>query len=195
MFLDRDGVINEMVYNLEFGVVDSIAKQDDFVIKPGIGRVVREINKMNYLAIVISNQPGIAKGKYSEKILEEITEKMHQELAKEDARLDAVYYCLHHPDAIMPEYKISCKCRKPKPGLIQQTARVWDIDLNRSFFIGDGITDILAGKSAGTKTILHNSRKLYVLDALSKHNIFPDYFAERILDVIAIIKGHADDLH
>ena len=188
IFLDRDGVINQMVYHPDFGIVDSPANPDEFVLRPGASQAIREINSQGYLAIVISNQPGVAKGKYTQKLLQAITEKMHRELARDGARLDAVYYCMHHPEAIVPKYKQVCDCRKPKPGLLLRAAKEWDVDLGTSFFIGDGITDILAGQAAGVQTILVSSKKLYVYDALAAHNARPDFIVGNLAEAIEIIR-------
>ena len=187
IFLDRDGVINRMVYNPEFGLVDSPANPDEFQLLPDVGEAVHQINQLGFLAIVISNQPGIAKGKFTHTILEAITGKMHRELAKTEARLDSVYYCLHHPQAALDEYRLECDCRKPKPGLLLQTAQEWDIDLEHSYFIGDGITDVLAGQAAGVQTILISSKKLYLYDALAQRNANPDYIVDNLDDAVEII--------
>jgi len=189
VFLDRDGVINRMVYNPEFGLVDSPAKLNEFQLLPNVGEAIHQINQIDVLAIVISNQPGIAKGKFSHAILEAITEKMHRELSKAGARLDSVYYCLHHPQAAIDEYRVECECRKPKPGLLKQAAQELDISLEHSFFIGDGITDVLAGQSAGVKTILVSSRKLYVYDALAEQNANPDHIVSSLAEAVEIISS------
>ena len=189
IFLDRDGVINHMVYNPEFGLVDSPANPDEFQLLPGVGEAVHQINQLGLLAIVISNQPGIAKGKFTPAVLEAITEKMHRELSKAGARLDSVYYCLHHPQAAIDEYRVECECRKPKPGLLKQAAQELDISLEHSFFIGDGITDVLAGQSAGVKTILVSSRKLYVYDALAEQNANPDHIVSSLAEAVEIISS------
>jgi len=188
VFFDRDGVINQMVYHPDFGLVDSPSNPDEFTLLPGVSRVVRAINEMGLLAIVISNQPGIAKGKFTEKLLEAMTDKMHRELASGGAKLDAVYYCLHHPEANVLKYKAHCDCRKPKPGLILQAAQEWKIDLKRSFFIGDGITDVLAGQAAGTQTILISSRKPYLYEALSEHEAKPSHVVASLGEAVKLIQ-------
>jgi D,D-heptose 1,7-bisphosphate phosphatase len=188
LFLDRDGTINAMVYNPDFGLMDSPANPDEFILLPGVSRVVRAINEMGLLAIVISNQPGVAKGKFTEELLEAMTDKMHRELSLGEARLDAVYYCLHHPEASIPKYKTHCDCRKPKPGLLLQAAREWEIDLRGSYFIGDGITDVLAGQAAGTQTILISSRKPYLYEALSEHNANPNHIVASLDEAMKLIQ-------
>jgi len=189
VFLDRDGVINQMVYHPDFGLVDSPANPDEFSLLPGVSQAIHQINNMGLLAIVISNQPGVAKGKSTESLLEATTDKMHHELAQDGARLDAVYYCMHHPDAVVSKYRSICDCRKPKPGLLLKAANEWEIDPQKSFFVGDGITDVLAGQAAGTQTILVSSRKLYVYDALAERSANPDHIVSSLCEVVRLILG------
>ncbi len=150
VFLDRDGTINKLVGFLR----DS----EEFELIPGVAEAIRSINSLGYLAIVITNQPVIARGEVSVDQLQEIHNKMETLLGSEGAYLDAVYYCPHHPDSgyegEIPELKIDCDCRKPKPGLIFEAAERFNIDLSASWMIGDGERDILAGKNAGCRTAL-----------------------------------------
>ncbi len=149
VFLDRDGTLNAMVYNPDFGLVDSPANPLEFTLLPGACAAIRRINQAGMLAVVVSNQPGVAKGKFTPAILMQITQKMHGELQHNGAKLDAVYYCLHHPEAALDDLRLTCECRKPKPGLLLRAAQELDIDLARSFMVGDGITDIQAGRKRG----------------------------------------------
>jgi D,D-heptose 1,7-bisphosphate phosphatase len=195
IFLDRDGVINAMVYHSEFGIIDSPSRPDEFRLLPNTARAVKLINDLGFLAIVISNQPGIAKGKYTVDLLEATTEKMHLELATERANLDDVYYCLHHPDAQLDSYKKICECRKPQPGLLLQAAAEWDINLPESYFVGDGITDIVAGQRAGCRTFLVSSRKCYQCDELARQHVSPDYIGKDLFDAVnAIMRLKENDV-
>ncbi len=187
ILLDRDGVINAMVYDAEFGLVDSPSRPEDFRLLPGAAEAIKRINELGFLAVVISNQPGIAKGKFTAELLEATINKMHNDLAQEGARLDAVYYCLHHPDAALAGYRTICECRKPKPGMLLQAAKDWDINLRESFFLGDGITDIVAGQRAGCRTFLLNSRKCYICDELARQEIKPDFIAKDLADAVHAI--------
>ena len=175
VFLDRDGVINAMVYNPDFGLVDSPANPDQFELLPGVGEAVCALNQMGFLVIVVSNQPGIAKGKLTLPLLQATTDKMRYALAQVGAHLDSVYYCLHHPAAVLEEYRVTCDCRKPKPGLLLKAAQEWDIDLNSSYMVGDGITDMCAGQAAGTTTLFVSSRKFYIWEELARQGVQPDY--------------------
>lgn len=189
IFLDRDGVINAMVYHAEFGLIDSPATPEEFRLLPGTAEAIRRINELGFLAIVISNQPGVAKGKFTLDLLAATREKMARELAEQGAQLDAVYYCLHHPQAAIEEYRQRCECRKPRPGLLLQAAEEWNVDLAQSYFLGDGITDVQAGQRAGCQTFLINSRKCYMCDELARQKVAPDFVAKDLPDAIEAISS------
>lgn len=150
IFLDRDGTLN--VYK---GFLTDI---EELELIPGTAEALKCINSSEYLAIVITNQPVIARGGCSVQELEEIHNKLETLLGKEGAYIDALYYCPHHPDkgfeGERPEYKIECGCRKPKPGMLLKAAEDYNIDLSQSIMIGDGKNDMEAGKTAGCQTIL-----------------------------------------
>ncbi len=150
VFLDRDGTINKYV-----GFLRNI---DDFELLPNVARAVKEINDSGYLAILVTNQPVIARGEVTLSELDDIHKKMETLLGAEGAYLDAIYYCPHHPDRGFEgeriEYKIECECRKPKAGMLLRAAQDFNIDFSESWMIGDGENDIKAGKNAGCKTAL-----------------------------------------
>ena len=150
IFLDRDGTINEYV---EF-----LTDIKEFRLLDGVAEAIRKINASGYLAIVVTNQPIIARGEVSFTELQEIHNKMETLLGAEGAYIDAIYFCPHHPDKGFEgervEYKISCDCRKPKPGMLLKAAEDFNIDLSRSWMVGDGKNDVEAGKNAGCKTVL-----------------------------------------
>lgn len=150
IFLDRDGVINKYV-----GFLTNI---DDFKLNNGVSDAIKIINQSGYLAIVISNQPVIARGELTENQLAEIHNKMETLLGNAGAYLDAIYYCPHHPDkgyeGEVAELKIECNCRKPKIGLFEKAAEEYNIDLSKSYMVGDDKRDIDAGINANCKTVL-----------------------------------------
>jgi len=154
VFLDRDGVINAAVYNPVEGKLDSPYSLEEFQVLPGAARAIRMINDMGLLAVVVSNQPGIAKGKCDYSFLEAVNARLRQQLAQEGAFLDAIYYCLHHPYALVDALRAECDCRKPRPGLLHRAAQDLHIDLARSYMVGDSPTDVQAGLAAGCRTIL-----------------------------------------
>lgn len=153
IFLDRDGTINQYV-----GFLTDIK---EFVLIPGVSDAIRTINQSEYLVVVVSNQPVIARGEVSIDELNHIHDKMETLLGQDGAYLDAIYYCPHHPDRGFVgerlEYKIECECRKPKPGMLIKAAKDFNIDLSHSWMIGDSKNDVIAGKAAGCQTILIGS--------------------------------------
>jgi D,D-heptose 1,7-bisphosphate phosphatase len=150
VFLDRDGTINKYV-----GFLTDI---NQFELIDGASEAIRKINESGYLAIVVSNQPVIARGELTFSQLDEIHNKMETLLGNDGAYLDGIYFCPHHPDkgftGEVPELKIDCDCRKPKPGLLLKAAKDFNIDLSQSWMVGDGKNDIGAGRNAGCKTAL-----------------------------------------
>ncbi|MCK5637040.1 MAG: HAD family hydrolase, partial [Thermoplasmatales archaeon] len=166
VFLDRDGVINEIVYHREMGILDSPANPGEIKLLPDVGKAINKLKNLGFKVIIISNQPGIAKDKFTMDAFEEMKEKVRDELRKQEAIVDAEYYCLHHPDGKNEDYKVICDCRKPKPGMIQQAADEHDIDLSSSWMIGDGVNDIQAGQAAGCKTILIGRMKCDLCELL-----------------------------
>lgn len=147
IFLDRDGTINKYA-----GFLRNI---DDFELLPDVSEAIAGINSAGYLAIVITNQPVVARGEVTIDALEEIHMKMETLLGEKGAYLDGIYYCPHHPDkgfeGEIKELKIICDCRKPKPGMLIKAANDFNIDLEKSWMVGDGQHDMLAGRNAGTK--------------------------------------------
>lgn len=155
IFLDRDGTINKYVGFLR--------NEKEFELLPDVAEAIRLINQSGRLAIVITNQPVIARGEVTVKQLTEIHNKMETLLGAEGAYLDAIYFCPHHPDSgfegEVKELKIDCECRKPKPGMLWLAAEKYNIDLSNSWMIGDGYNDMKAGAAAGCKTMLVTKEK------------------------------------
>lgn len=120
-------------------------------------------------------------------LLEAITAKMHEELGATGASVDAVYYCLHHPSAIVSEYRIDCQCRKPRPGLLLRAAATLGIDCGSSYLIGDGLTDIAAGRSAGCTTVWIGNFRCDVCRVMDRLETRPDYVAQSLSEAVEII--------
>lgn len=176
VFLDRDGTINEEV--------NYLSRIEDLQLIPGAIEAIRLLNQAQIRAIVISNQAGVARGFFTEDRVKQIHDHLNKILISSDARLDGIYYCPHHPTAGKGKYKIDCDCRKPKPGLLFQAARAFDIDLNMSYLIGDKKTDLDAGRAAGCRTILvrtgygkQTEQELGIED-------WPDYIADHVLAAV-----------
>ena len=167
IFLDRDGTINKYV-----GFLRNI---DDFELIDGVAEAIRKINESGYLAIVVTNQPVIARGEVSFEELEEIHNEMETLLGKEGAYLDAIYYCPHHPlkgyEGERPELKIDCDCRKPKPGMLLKATADFNIDLSQSWMVGDSENDVKAGLNAGCKTALIGQSKENIGQLVSEKSL------------------------
>lgn len=150
IFLDRDGTLNKYVGFLR--------SPDELELLPGVAEAVKCINESGYLAIVVTNQPVIARGEVTYEELDVIHNKLETLLGLEGAYIDALYFCPHHPhkgyEGEVPELKIDCDCRKPKPGMLLQAAEDFNIDLAVSWMVGDGENDVKAGENAGCKTAL-----------------------------------------
>ena len=145
IFIDRDGTIS-----YEVGYVNH---PDRFKIFPFSGRAIQMINASPFLAIVVTNQAGVARGYFTEDLIPVVHERLKQQLAEEGAYLDAIYYCPHHPAGSVKEYAIDCPCRKPKPGMLYKAKDDFNIDLEKSYVIGDKITDIELAKNVGAKGV------------------------------------------
>ncbi len=178
VFLDRDGVINEDV--------DHLHRKEDFAFIPRAPQAIKLLNENGYTVIVITNQTTIARGICLEEDVVRLNRHMTELLSQQGAKIDAVYYCPHHPDpekAQIRKYNIDCECRKPKPGMIFQAQRDFQIsDLSESYMIGDKTSDIKAGFLAGCKTILvetgyGGSDNLY--------EVTPDYIASDLYSAVS----------
>lgn len=189
VFLDRDGVINELVYYPEHGVVDSPFTPEQFRLTPYASFAVKRFRELGFKVIVVSNQPGVAKGHFSERVLEAITRRMHAALARFDASLEGEYYCLHHPLATNPRYGVECDCRKPKPGLLYRAAQEHGVALASSFVIGDGLVDVKAGKQAGCTTILLGSMNRLLGKLMVVEDAEPDYLVRDLPAALRVVEG------
>lgn len=180
IFLDRDGTINKQVGDL----VD--VKQ--LRILPGTASAIKKLNRLGFLVVVITNQPVIARGWLTEKEVDAIHGVLIKRLGKKGAKLDAIYYCPHHPDAQVKKYRVFCRCRKPEIGLILRAAKKFGINLKKSFIVGDTVRwDVLAGKKAKMKTILVKTGVAHD----PKYNAKPDFVAKNLKEAVLIIQKHA----
>jgi D-glycero-D-manno-heptose 1,7-bisphosphate phosphatase len=188
VFLDRDGVINQLVFYPDLGLIDSPLNPGEFKLIQGAAEAIKTFNRLGLKVIVVSNQPGIAKGKMSEELFDEIRQKMKSLLAKNGAHLDGEYYCLHHPDAKRVEFKVKCHCRKPEPGLILKSASDLGLKTSKSYMIGDGLTDIKAGQAVGCKSILIGALKCDLCRLMETMAVKPDVITSSLLNASKIIE-------
>ena len=187
VFLDRDGVINEIIYHKEMGIIDSPFTVKQFKLLPNVADAIKRFHSLGYKVIVVSNQPGLAKDHFSMEVFEKIREKMILGLEKDGAIIDADYYCLHHPYGKIEKYTKICDCRKPKPGMLKKAAKEHNIDLSKSWMIGDGINDIAAGQAAGCKTILIGRIKCDLCKLLDDEKVKPDFIKPNLYKASMII--------
>ncbi len=171
IFVDRDGTINRDVHYLD--------SPDKFMMYPGVGQGIKTLKKKGYKIIVITNQSGIGRGYFTEQQLLIIHKKMAEEFQQFGVALDGIYYCPHHPDD-------QCNCRKPRTGLLEQAITDHNIDVKKSFMIGDKILDIGAGKKTGVRTVLipepHVRQEF--LSKKPEWEYHPDYIADDFLDAV-----------
>ncbi|MFS2222740.1 D-glycero-beta-D-manno-heptose 1,7-bisphosphate 7-phosphatase [Pantoea sp. B65] len=152
IFLDRDGTVN-----VDHGYVHEI---DNFQFIDGVIDAMRELKKMGFALVLVTNQSGIARGMFSEDQFMKLTEWMDWSLADRDVDLDGIYFCPHHPQAVDEAYRQQCDCRKPQPGMLLSAQQELNIDMSASYIVGDKLEDMLAGKAAGVgKKVLVRSGK------------------------------------
>jgi D-glycero-D-manno-heptose 1,7-bisphosphate phosphatase len=179
IFLDRDGTVSD-----EVGYLNHVSRLRVF---PWSGRAIRAINESPLLAILVTNQAGVARGYFEEEMIGRVHERLIDELALEGARLDAIYYCPHHPTAGKPPYRQDCSCRKPRPGMLERAAVDHCIDLGRSYMVGDKYSDVQMARGVGAKGIL-------VLTGYGRGELEyqraawdgePDFIAEDLVEAVA----------
>ena len=154
IFLDRDGVLNELVLNPVTGEYEPPHSPDDLIIFPDVIECLRILQTAGFELFLVSNQPDYAKGKTTLENIHAVHTRFDYILTSEGIHFQKYYYCFHHPNGIVPEYSVSCECRKPNPRFLLEAARDYSIDLENSWMIGDRDSDIECGKAAGLRTIM-----------------------------------------
>ncbi len=177
VFIDRDGTVNKDVgYPNSFRLIEIFAFSFD---------AIRKINRAGLLAVIVTNQSGVGRGLIVEKNLKTIHQKLRASFAKHGAHFDGVYYCPHYIFSSSPRYRKNCQCRKPKPGLALQAAADLDIELKKSYMIGDKVEDILFGLNIEAKPILVlTGFGPESLPKLEKKGVAPAYVAQNLLDAV-----------
>lgn len=174
IFIDRDGVINKDPGGwTEYSYV---TKWNQFKFLPGVFKALKLLNRNDIKVIVISNQAGIGKGFFTRDELNEVTSRMLDEINRNGGKIEEIYYCVHKRDD-------NCNCRKPKPGMLVNALRKYDIDPRKTFFIGDSEVDCLAGSSLGIKTVFVKSGKT-TEDEMRKWPVKPDYIFADLLEAV-----------
>ena len=183
VFIDRDGTISE-----EVGYVNHPSR---FRVFPYSSEAIRILNESGLLAIVITNQAGVARGYFAEDVILKVHNQLKQDLENNSARLDAIYYCAHHPSVGEPPYRLDCDCRKPKTGLIEQATSDFDIDTAASWMAGDRYSDVELARNAGLRSAFLLSgygRGEWEYQSQNwKHK--PDLVCENLLEAVKLIVG------
>jgi D-glycero-D-manno-heptose 1,7-bisphosphate phosphatase len=183
VFLDRDGVLNELVLNHVTGEYEPPHSPDDLILFPYMIESLRVLQDADFELFLVSNQPDYAKGKTTLENIYAVHERFDHILKMDGIHFREYYYCYHHPNGIVPEYSVSCECRKPKPYFLLKAAQDYCINLKNSWLIGDRDSDIECGKVAGTRTIMVEEPHSSGLRG-SSH---PDNRAANLKDALTII--------
>jgi transaldolase len=184
LFLDRDGVVNELVYYPSHREWESPRRIEDLRMRPGITAALREANRRGWLLFLITNQPSYAKGKCPLENLEQVHNQVLEHLRSDDVVITDSFVCYHHPDSQIPGYG-PCLCRKPSPHFIREAAARYDLDLTRSWMAGDSGTDIEAGRNAGCRTALIE----YEHSAARRGTIRPDLVCADLAELVQKIES------
>ena len=191
VFLDRDGTLNELVYDEAQGIMTGPLWPEHLVVKREAGPFVRALNELGFLCLLVTNQPGLAKATTTPVRLDRIHRRLREELARSGARLDGIFYCPHHPDpgpTGKKDLAVECRCRKPAPGLLLEAAAVHHVDLYRSYMVGDRLTDMEAGRSAGVMTILVSELTSEIAERIEQRTEMPVDFTLQQLESFKMVK-------
>jgi histidinol-phosphate phosphatase family protein len=188
VFLDRDGVINALVYHEDAGVIDAPFTPSQFRLLPRVPQAIRLLNEMGLKTAIVSNQPGIAKGHLRREMLKLFESTMLSAIRDAGGRIDQIYYCLHHPEAQLSELRQSCRCRKPEIGMLEQASRDLNARLDECYMIGDGLPDVLAGMRAGCRTIFIGRWKCEICQ-FTEEDVRPHLVARDLWEASQLIRA------
>jgi D-glycero-D-manno-heptose 1,7-bisphosphate phosphatase len=189
IFLDRDGVINRLIFNPQTGEYESPHYVKDFALYPWTLKSLLKLKRMGYLLFLVSNQPSFAKGKTSLENIMVIHNKLHELLVKNHIHFAEYFYCYHHPNGIVPEFAVECTCRKPGTLFLSIASEKYNFSIENSWFIGDKNTDVLCGHFFGLKTILIDEERF----ANKQGQSLPNYYAQNLENAIKIIETTMDN--
>lgn len=195
VFMDRDGVINPLVYNQNTGEYESPHVLEDFSVYPWLIKSLRILNNFGFCIFVVSNQPSYAKGKTTLEKLQAIEKLLSDYVEENGCLINKYYYCYHHPKGIVSGFSGPCDCRKPGTLFLEQAAKEFDLDLATCFFIGDQDTDIQCGKNAGMKTIKIHNKHSKAKSGLEAPDIFADNLYDAAKMVINLLRKEGKTMH
>jgi D-glycero-D-manno-heptose 1,7-bisphosphate phosphatase len=189
VLLDRDGVINELVYHEEAGIIDGPFTPSQFRLLPRVPQAIRSLNALGLRVVVVSNQPGIAKGHLRRETLKQFERTMISRVEAGGGHIDGIYYCLHHPKARVRALRRRCRCRKPGIGLLQRAAKHLNVSLEECYLVGDGIPDLLAGTRAKCRTIFIGRWKCQICQFTEAPTVRPIFVAENLWEACQFIRS------
>ncbi len=189
VLLDRDGVINALVYHEDAGVIDAPFAPSQFKLLPRVPEAIRLLNGLSLMTAIVSNQPGIAKGHFKMETLRAFEGSMLAQIREAGAKVDKIYYCLHHPEACVSELRQRCRCRKPEIGLLEQAATDFGVSLGECYMIGDGIPDLVAGLRAGCRTIFVGRWKCEICQFTEQPDVRPHLVAKDLWEACLLIQS------
>jgi D-glycero-D-manno-heptose 1,7-bisphosphate phosphatase len=189
VLLDRDGVINALVYHEDAGVIDAPFKRSQFKLLPRVPEAIRLLNDLGLKTAIVSNQPGIAKGQLRPELLKAFERAILSHIREAGGRIDGTYYCLHHPEAKVRNLRQRCRCRKPETGLLEQAAAELQVSLAECYMIGDGIPDLLAGSRAGCRTIFIGRWKCEICQFTEASDVRPAFVAKDLWEAAQLIRS------
>jgi len=189
VLLDRDGVINALIYHQDAGVIDAPFTRAQFKLLPRVPKAIRMLNDLGLSVAIVSNQPGIAKGHLKPEILKAFERMMLSQIRVEGGHVDRIYYCLHHPEARIRKLRQRCRCRKPEIGLLEQAAADLQASLDECYMIGDGISDLLAGSRAGCRTIFIGRWKCEICRFTEAPYVRPAFVAKDLWEAAQFIRA------
>lgn len=183
VFLDRDGTINREVNYLNH--------PDQMVLLPGAGQAIRGLNEAGFTVVVVTNQSGVARGIIAEEQLPLIRDRLTDLLETEGAKIDGYYYCPHYPGGTVEKFAVTCDCRKPEPGMLINAARDLEIDLGKSYVVGDKVCDVALGRKAGCVAVM--VRTGFGAEQAGSGDVSPDYVADDLLEAVRWIIEDSQD--
>ena len=184
VFFDRDGTLNEEIGH--------VSNPRDFRVYPFAAEAVRLVNEAGLLAIVVTNQSGVGRGLIAESLVHRVHRQLTRRIAAGGGRLDAIFYCPHHPEASLEQYRLVCTCRKPSPGLLEAAAKQFGIELSKSFVVGDRFVDVRLAHRVGARSVLvlTGVGRSELEDARTEGTEQPDYVAENVSEAVRWIVRH-----
>lgn len=196
LFVDRDGTLNRMVFDPDHGLLDSPRRPEQVHLIPGAGELLREARALGYTVVVVTNQPGLAKGTMTEEDLDAVNRRLAELLAEDGGGgWDALYVSPYHPSPGLggvAAYTRKSDCRKPGPGMLLRAADEMNLDLSRSWMLGDGIVDVQAGRRAGCRTLLLTSLKIQQVEQFfDLDDAMPDRIVGTLAEALGVLREDA----